>query len=192
MKTLVLAITFILSATAAAQSTDVKVPKDVEPFIEKGAKAIALKSADFNNDGRKDFLLVFERPAAEGSENDMPETQRPLLILVREKDGSLKEAKRNERIVLCSTCGGVFGDPFADIAVGPGTFTVEHYGGSAWRWTNSARFNYSRIDKTWQLVRYESTSFHTANPNKTTRKIKLPKHFGKVDIADFDPANFDS
>lgn len=181
----------LLSMAVTAQSTEVKVPKDVEPFIEKGAKAIALESADLNNDGRKDYILVFERPIPEGSDDDMPSDQRPLLILVREKDGSLTEAKRNEELVYCRNCGGVFGDPFEGIDVGPGTFTVMHYGGSAWRWTVSAKFNYSRIDKTWQLVRYETSSFHTSNPNKAKRKIKLPKNFGKVDIADFKNSNFE-
>jgi hypothetical protein len=187
---LLIALFSLLSAAVYAQDSDIKVPEKIKPFIEANAKAIALESADLNNDGRKDYVLVFERATAEGDQAEMPERQRPLLILISDKDGKLTEAKRNEEIVYCSSCGGVFGDPFEGITVGPGTFTVNHYGGSNWRWTNAAKFNYSRIDKTWQLVRYESSSFHTSKPNSVKRKVRLPKTFGKIDIADFDPEKF--
>lgn len=187
---IILSLVLLTGVAAFAQTAEVKVPAKVKPFVEANAKAIALESADLNNDGRKDFILVFEREKTELDDYGMPERQRPLLILISDKSGNLTEAKRNEDIVYCSTCGGVFGDPFAGITVGPGTFTVDHYGGSAWRWTRSAKFNYSRIDKTWQLVKFETSSYHTSDPNKVKKKIHLPKTFGKVDIADFDPTNF--
>jgi hypothetical protein len=87
----------------------------------------------------------------------------------------------------------MMGDPFAGVTVAKNTFTVNHYGGSAWRWSADYKFNYSRIDKTWQLVRIEKTSFHASDPKKTlNRKVMTPlKHFGKVDIADFDPSKYD-
>ena len=142
----------------------------------------------------KDYILVLERenPPLK-DENDFPKNQRPLLILVRGADNKLTEAKRNETIVMCSECGGMMGDPFAGVTVAKNTFTVNHYGGSAWRWSADYKFNYSQIDKTWQLVRIEKTSFHASDPEKTlNRKIMTPpRHFGKVDIADFDPSEYD-
>ena len=81
----------------------------------------------------------------EDEKGDFPTNQRPLLILVSDKDKNLTEVKRNETIVLCSQCGGIFGDPFNGVEVGKETFTVSHYGGSAWRWSNSYKFNYSLI-----------------------------------------------
>jgi hypothetical protein len=180
--------------TANAQTEAVKIPVEVKPFVEDGAKPIALESADLNGDGLKDYILVLEREnPTEKDEYDYPKNQRPLLILVRGTDNKLTEAKRNETIVMCSACGGMMGDPFTGVTVGKNTFTVSHYGGSAWRWTADYKFNYSRIDKTWQLVRIEKTSFHAVDQNKTLkRKIMTPpKDFGKVDIADFDPSAFD-
>ncbi|MBK7708093.1 MAG: hypothetical protein IPJ30_20675 [Acidobacteria bacterium] len=192
MKSTLILLTICLSAiVAVAQDNAVKVPADVKPFVEKGMKAIAIETADLNGDGRKDFILVLE---PEKSEDEETEAERPLIILVRDKNNKLSEAKRNDRIVMCSQCGGVFGDPFAGITVGRNTFTVNHYGGSAWRWTADYKFNYSRIDKTWQLVRIETTSYHNVRPmNETLKKtVKTPpKDFGKVDIADFDPADYE-
>ena len=190
-----LLLSFCLSGMSTqAQTETVKVPDEVKPFIEQQAIPISLESADLNGDGLKDYILVLERenPSLKDDETDFPKNQRPLLILIRSTDNKLTEAKRNELIVMCSECGGVMGDPFMGVKVARNTFTVNHYGGSAWRWSVDYKFNYSRIDKTWQLVRIENTSFHASDVNKTfNRKIMTPpKHFGKVDIADFDPAKY--
>ena len=175
----------------AAQENELKVPAEVAPFVESGTKAIALEKADLNGDRREDFILVLEKANAARDADDFPVNQRPLLILLRGADGKLAVAKRNDRIVMCSQCGGVFGDPFDGVIAGRNTFSVEHYGGSNWRWKFSYKFNYSRIDQTWQLVSTRELNYHTANPNKVDTKIyTAPRHFGKIDIADFDPENY--
>ena len=181
----------VASLTAAAQEGELKVPAEVAPFVEGGTKAIAVEKGDLNGDGREDFILVLEKESPAKDEYGFPSKQRPLLILLRGADGKLTAAKRNERIVMCSECGGIFGDPFEGITAGRNTFTAEFYGGSAWRWKYSYKFNYSRIDKTWQLVRVEELSYHTSDPDKMkTRIYTPPKDFGKIDIADFDPENY--
>jgi hypothetical protein len=174
-----------------AQESELKVPAEVAPFVESGTKAIALEKGDLNGDRREDFILVLEKENPAKDQYDFPVNQRPLLILLRDADGKLTSAKRNERIIMCSRCGGVWGDPFEGVAAGRNAFTVEHYGGSNWRWKYSYKFNYSRIDLTWQLVRVEEQHYHTFNPNKVEIKIYTPpRHFGKIDIADFDPENY--
>lgn len=80
------------------------------------------------------------------------------------------------------------GDPFQGVAAEPKTFTVSHYGGSAWRWSVDYTFNYSKRDNTWLLVRVEESSFHAFEPDKIKTDVYIsPKHYGKIDIADFDP-----
>jgi hypothetical protein len=113
------------------------------------------------------------------------------MILTREMSGKLKLAKSNNQAVYCKSCGGAFGDPFAGVEVKRGQFTVNNYGGSAWRWSESYQFNYSRRDKTWQLVRAVSESFHASDPNKIKTKILTAKNFGKINLADFDPATIE-
>ena len=179
------------AALAARQDDELKVPAEVRPFVEAGAKAIAVEAADLNGDGRGDFILVLERKNPAKDADDFPVNQRPLLILVRGADGRLAEAKRNERVVMCSRCGGVFGDPFDGVVAGRNGFSVELYGGSNWRWKYSYKFNYSRIDRTWQLVRTEELEYHTSDPDKMKRQVFTPpRHYGKIDIADFDPENY--
>ena len=181
----------VAALSITAQENELKVPAEVASFVEAGTKAIALEKADLNGDRREDFILVLEKANAAKDADDFPVNQRPLLILLRGADGKLTVAKRNDRVVMCSQCGGVFGDPFDGVIAGRNTFSVEHYGGSNWRWKYSYKFNYSRIDQTWQLVSTRELNYHTANPNKVDTKIyTAPRHFGKIDIADFDPENY--
>src|SRR6185369_2917468 len=98
-----------------AQENELKIPADVMPFVEAGTKAIAIEKADLNGDGREDFILVLEKEQPAKDADDFPIGQRPLLILLRGADGKLTMAKRNEKIVMCSQCGGVFGEPFEGV-----------------------------------------------------------------------------
>lgn len=194
MRAVVLCLVILCAAPAvpaARQDDELKVPAEVRPFVEQGSKAIAVEAADLNGDGRGDYVLVLERENPAKDADDFPVNQRPLLLLVRGADGRLSEAKRNERVVMCSRCGGVFGDPFDSVVAKRNTFTVNFYGGSNWRWAYSYRFNYSRVDQTWQLVRAEETSYHTSDPEKMKTKVFIPpRDYGKIDIAAFDPEHY--
>jgi hypothetical protein len=188
---LCLILSCVAATAAARQDDELKVPAEVVPFVEAGTKAIAVEAADLNGDGRGDFVLVLERENPAKDADDFPVNQRPLLLLVRGEDGKLSAAKRNERLVMCSRCGGVFGDPFEGVTAGRNTFTVDFYGGSNWRWKYTYKFNYSRVDKTWQLVRAEEISYHTSDPDKMkTRVYTPPRDYGKIDLADFDPEHY--
>ena len=169
-----------------AQTNEMKIPAEVKPFIAKDANAIALESADLNGDGTTDFILVTEPQMAKTNDEES-DSERTLMILTRGGDGKLTLAKSNKEVVYCKSCGGAFGDPFDSIEAKRNTFTVYNYGGSAWRWGERYQFNYSRIDKTWQLVRVEEISYNSTEPDKNIKtKIFTPKKFGKIDIADFD------
>jgi hypothetical protein len=139
----------LLPPNALSQSDSaLKIPAEIKSFIEKGAKAIALESADLNGDGTMDFILVTELVKPEARSDEDNGDERALFIIVRDAGGKLTLSKRNDEVVYCKSCGGVFGDPFAGVEARRNGFTINNYGGSAWRWSESYRFNYSRIDKT--------------------------------------------
>lgn len=59
------------------------------------------------------------------------------------------------------------------------------------RWQTDFSFAYSRRDAAWQLVRVENTRFHA--PDAETSKTLVerpPRHFGKIDLQDFDPDHY--
>jgi hypothetical protein len=190
MRKIIITIFFliVILPVSVARAENLTVPEDVAPFIEPETKVIALSAADLNGDGLADYILVLERS---GEQHMDKPGQRPLLILLRNPVGGLWQAKRNEKIIFCSTCGGVMGDPFQGVTAKTKQFVVSHYGGSAWRWGITYQFNYSNRDKSWQLVKVEHESFHTGEPDKMERKVETPpKDYGLIDIADFDPENY--
>jgi hypothetical protein len=177
----------LLALTPAMAEPEGEPPAELKRLVPNGSKLLDWQVADLNVDGRPDVLAVYES-AVEQSDDDGPRT---LLIAIRQADGALKVVKRNDKVVYCRQCGGIFGDPFESLSAAPGKLSVHHYGGSNWRWSNTFSFAYSRRDETWQLVRVEESSFHTSAPDKMkTRAFKPPRDFGKIDIADFDPENF--
>ena len=165
------------------------VPAELRPFVEAGTDAIAIERADLNGDGREDVLLVLQARRLRADADGFERRIRPLLILTRGEDGTLRLRKRNDKLAMCPECGGMMGDPLQSVAAKPKSFRVEHYGGSGWRWSLNYQFDYSRRDDTWQLVRIEKTSFHASEPEQAEKNVVLkpPKDYGKIDIADFDP-----
>ena len=181
----------LLPASAMAQEA-VRVPADVKPFVEKNRIPVALETGDLNNDGRKDIILIISDVVAEDARYEEGAGERSLLILVRDANGSLSIAGRNDLVAMCKNCGGAFGDPFAGVAIRGTRFTVSNYGGSNSRWAYDYTFDYSRRDRTWQLVRVEETNFHALDPKRTEKRhiYTPPKDFGLITFADFDPDNF--
>ena len=183
-----LAVLFVFTfvpIVVSAQESGIEVPAGVKPFVAKDKAVFAIESADLNGDGTKDYILVVEN--AKAADGEGVDDKRSLLILTSDSSGKLKLIKTNDKIVFCRSCGGVFGDPFAGVRVKLNSFKVDNYGGSNWRWSYSYTFNYSRIDKTSQLVRVVEDSFNALDPKKYKTKTSTPKKFGKVDIADLDP-----
>ncbi len=154
--------------------------------MEEGTCPLSVTSADLNGDSILDVVLVIENQKVTSASAEIG--QRQLLILTGQPDGVLRKAKTNNRIVYCSTCGGIMGDPFVGVQAGPKTFTVSHYGGSAWRWEVDYKFDFVPDNTTWRLVRVEERSFHASQPAEVKTKIFIsPKDFGKIDIQNFDP-----
>lgn len=180
---------FILSA-ANAYCLDLSVedpPAEVKRILRGNSKLLAVSSADLNGDRQPDYVLVTERKGLADEGNP-----RELLIAIKGKDGSLRVVKRNGKIVMCSTCGGGWGDPFpGDVFADTKTFTVQNMGGGGSRWAEEYTFSYSKRDNTWQLVEVANSSFDISDPeNVRTVRYVPPRDYGKIDISDFDPSNF--
>jgi len=169
-----------------------EVPKELKPFAAKNESILAYEYADLNGDGTRDVVFIVE---PKFDENDPrareDEGIRTLKIAIRVPGGGLKVVKESRKAALCRSCGGMLGDPFESLSAGAKGFSISHYGGSSWRWMTTYSFAYSRRDNTWQLVEVEESSFHTSNPDDMKSKTyKPPRHFGKIDIVDFDPSEY--
>jgi hypothetical protein len=191
LKLVLFLATLFVPVTAIAQEA-VQVPDDVKRFVVEGKIPIALESGDLNADGRKDFILVVSDVVPDNAPYEEGAGERSVMILVRESNGGLTLAGRNDLVAMCKNCGGVFGDPFAGVSIRGTRFTVSNYGGSNSRWSYEYTFDYSRRDRNWQVVRVEESTFHALDPKRTERTnvFTPPKNFGLITFADFDPDNF--
>ena len=162
----------------------VRVGRELAPFVEAGARPVCALAADLNGDGRGDWLLVLERvqPFARGQ---MEERKRALLIVVRDRTGAPRLAKRGDNAVLGSSSGGTM-DPFVGVSAAAGTFELQFYGGSAWRWRQDFTFRYVPSRGTWELQEVREVRFNVIfGPSSTSRATFTSRDFGRLDIAEF-------
>ncbi len=184
---------FILSfftVTLFAQVVDVpapmtvSVPEEAKKFIAAGYEPLDYKTGDINNDKRTDAILLLKRPGEDSLYEE--EMLRPLIVLIRQADGKLKQVARNDHAIMCRQCGGVFGDPYEGMMLYPGGFSLNFYGGSSWRWGYEYKFSYKPLKKNWYLVKETETSFQSGDPEATMKTSTiLENELGEVSISAF-------
>lgn len=159
----------------------------IEKFIPEGYTLLDSATGDLNLDPYPDILLVLKKSGEDSISNVVDYTvKRPLLILIGQADKQFKLSARNDNAVYCVNCGGMMGDPYMGIVIKKGYFSIEHYGGSAWRWTRIITFKYSTADKNWYLHKDGGVYYHTTEPDKMETNIKTTKEFGKIAFDKFD------
>jgi hypothetical protein len=178
-----------LSTQGFAQTPklSVDVPANLKNFIPKGYEALDLTKGDLNRDTYPDAILVLYRKGEEKTSDviDHPE-KRPLLVLIGQANKTYKLAARSDNAVYCVDCGGQMGDPFTGVTIKNGYFSVEHYGGSGWRWTRIITFKYSPTEKNWFLHKDGGERFHAISHEEVKTPVKTVKNFGKVPFNKFD------
>ncbi|HET9501908.1 MAG TPA: hypothetical protein VFO93_00100 [Hymenobacter sp.] len=162
-------------------------PAGIRQVLPKGYQVLAAERGDLNRDALPDWAVVLHRPDEQKTSNviDHP-TKRPLLLFVGGAGGTYTLAARTDNAVYCIDCGGMMGDPFQGVTIKSGYFTVEHYGGSSWRWTRFVTFKYDQASRTWLLHRDGGESFHASDPEHGKTTMRTNKNFGRVPLARFD------
>ncbi len=150
--------------------------QDFKSFIPKGFTLLDSASDDLNKDGYKDLVLVLNNV----SDTATPESPRPVLILHGTKNKIYILAGRNDHIAYCENCGGMFGDPFDGIVIKNNYFSIQHYGGSNWRWSRIITFKYDPKIKTYVLHKDGGVSFNTLEPDKVTETLENQKDYDKM------------
>ncbi|WP_374949940.1 hypothetical protein [Mucilaginibacter sp.] len=175
-----------LQVEAQTPKLAVAVPADLKGFIPKGYVALNLTKGNLNRDVYPDAVMVLYKKGEEKTSDvtSHPE-KRPLLLLLGQADNTYKLAARSDNAVYCVDCGGQMGDPFTDITIKNGYFSVEHYGGAAQRWSRIVTFKFSPADKKWFLYKDGTEYFDATNPGKITSEVETVKNFGKVPFQKF-------
>ena len=170
--------------TNIIRAQDVKVPAEAKSFIVKGFEPLDYIAGDLNGDKKKDAILILKTP---GEDTMMDQfLNRPFLLLIRQADGKLQQVVRNDFMILCRQCGGVFGDPYNGIKLSPAGFNLSFYGGSSWRWSYDYQFVYRATGKSWFLVKEKESNYHSGDPEKTMKNIVITEaEAGPVTIDKF-------
>lgn len=174
-------------AYAQTPKLAVAVPANLKNFVPKGYDVLDLTKGDLNRDGYPDAIMVLYKKGEEKTSDviNHPE-KRPLLVLTGQADKAYKLATRSDNAVYCVDCGGQMGDPFTGITIKNGYFSVEHYGGSGWRWTRIVTFKYSPQEKKWFLYKDGGERFNAITHEEAKTDILTVKNFGKVSFESFD------
>lgn len=170
MKKIISTLIVFVSILFSVQAQNPAVPEDLRPFILNGYEVMDFAKNDMNGDRLEDYILILKIKGEDTLtyENEKPDAARPLLLIIRQADKSLKHVLTNNELVYCKQCGGVMGDPYQSITTKPGEFTLDFYGGSSWRWSDNYTFRYDKIKKDWFLQSHYSTSFQSGDPDNTT------------------------
>ena len=155
--------------------------QEFQSLIPAGFAILDSASGDINKDGSQDLVMILKN----SEEEIIAGAIRPLLLLPGDGKGLYQLSERNDSVVLCMGCGGVFGDPYAGITIKNGFFSVEHFGGSSWRWTRIITFKYDVKLKQFVLHRDAGDSYHSSDPGKITRNVYHKEDFGKLLFANY-------
>lgn len=154
----------------------------IDSFVPADSKIRMEKHGDLNGDGYEDALLVLQNKEAADKESH----PRTLMIIGGTPSGRPEKIIDNSSAILCTSCGGMMGDPLADITLAPGHFTIRFEGGSRELWSREYDFHYSQKDGDWILDSIlEKDADRITNETTSTRLEK--KDFGTVSIKNFDP-----
>ena len=147
---MVLSLVLAMTTALPALGADEDPPAEIARFEPAGFQTLDFAAADLDSDGRADAVLILRRTDEDDPKNG--EVPRPLLVLIRQPDGRLVQAKRTDRLVYCRACGGMLGDPYQSLTAGRGRFTVSVAGGSASsHWAVDYTFAYDAALKDWLL-----------------------------------------
>jgi hypothetical protein len=152
--------------------------KSLKENIPEHFNILDSASGDIDRDGLKDLVVVLRNEY----EKQNSDTTRPLLLLKGNGTGQYALMARNDSVVLCLGCGGIYGDPFETVTIKEGMFSVHHAGGSSWRWTRTITFSYQEPSKHFVLQNDTGESWHVSDPAKTTATRFNEQEYGKVEF----------
>jgi len=157
----------IILANAAFQgfSQSKTLPAEAKPFVVKGYEMMDYITGDLNGDKRADAILILK---IKGEDTTIDETNRPFIILIRQPNGKLMFEKRNDSMIMCYHCGGVFGDPYESTTIAQNGFILSFYGGSNDRWEYEYSFSYDPLKKNWRLIKERDVNYRSTDPENTT------------------------
>ncbi len=166
---------------------------DLDKYTPKGYEILDTTTGYINNDNLIDLIIIYKIDDSNDTVSGITDTaKRPLLIYFGKDIDNFTLVAYNENVVWSYDYGGGWGDPYKDVSIEKGLFTIMHYGGSSTRWEEDITFNYSAKDSELYLFKvfYESSSIINLD-EEGTEKIKTVKDFGVIPFEKFNIYTFE-
>ena len=158
-------------------------------FIPKGWKLEEKTTGDLNGDKLADSILQIKKDG-EGAEAEDEENDRMLLILFKTSSGNYTKAAESNKIIRCSSCGGMLGGGTANISVKKGILLIDQMYGSRSGVNYLHRLRYEKSSKRFRLIgedvnefdRLDLTSEETSTNYLTGKQVITNSKGGETDV----------
>lgn len=163
-----------------------------DKFVPRGwrmeAEADDALAGDLNGDGLADRVLrLVQDLPVEDADGTRRTRFRALAVLLGRQGGGFTRAAVSTRLLLCSTCAGVRGDPAGggniQVRVGRGVIVVEQQSGSRFAYNQTLRFRHDRETNRFVLIGEDFDNHDTATGDRTNESanyltgVKLTRKF---------------
>lgn len=138
MKTTFCFLTLIFSTFCFAQ-------KEFQP---KGSTIIESVDGDLDGDKIPEKVIIYNTKD-EGELGKIRELQ-----ILKKINGKWTILEKSRNAILESSAGGMMGDPYQSTTIKNGILTIDHYGGSSWKWGNTDKYRFQ--NEHFELIGYSS------------------------------------
>lgn len=141
----------------AAHDTIAAVPLQLKDsaFVPKHYRVADVVFGDLNRDSFPDAIVMLRHDSDDVAMYS--EDPRWIYILLGTADGNFEVKSKSSHATFKQSEGGMFGDPYDGMTIGAGTFSINHYGGSRYRWTSNYVFEYDAAKTEWYYTRHYSS-----------------------------------
>lgn len=150
--------------------------ESAEGFVPRGWRIESedddVTAGDLNGDGVADRVLrLVQDTPNENADGTLRTRFRALVVLLGKAGGGFTRAAATTRLLLCSLCAGVRGDPSGgsniQLRVERGVIVVEQQSGSRFAYDHTLRFRHDRATNRFLLVGEDFDNRDTATGERT-------------------------
>jgi hypothetical protein len=174
-----------ISTAVAARAQDEEKPPEIKPPAAAASPERAVPggwrieaetddvlTGDLNSDGLADRVLRLVQDLPLETADHVPRTRfRALIVLLARPEGGYSVAAATTKLLLCSTCAGIRGDPASggniQIRVERGVIVVQQQSGSRFSYDHTTRFRFDRATNRFLLIGEDFDNNDTATGDRT-------------------------
>lgn len=119
--------------------------------IPKNYSIVDSVSGDLDNDGVNELVVAYD---TKSTEEEIDEGIPRELIIYKKENTRWNIWQRSMQALLGSRDGGMMGDPYGEMYIQKGVLSINHNGGSSWKWSVIDKYRYDGKD--FKLIGYEN------------------------------------